>query len=203
MAENKEQKMLSRVRRKRTDPMKAGDSWRKGLEEIFSKHGVDDFKWIDPKTIIVSHWVRMKCMFGCGEYGRTATCPPNVPSVDECRKFFLDYRHAVIFHFEKKVDNPEDRHAWTRRVNLGLVDLEREVFLSGRKKAFLLFMDSCTICAQCTGKRETCLDPRKARPTPEAMAMDVFSTVRRAGYPIKVLARTDETMNRYAFLLVD
>ncbi len=176
---------------------------RRDLEQLLTKHGINDFKWIDPKSIVVSQWVRMKCMFGCVEYGRTATCPPQVPAVEECRSFFRDYRRAVIIHFEKTVAKPEDRHAWTREVNLGLVELERQVFLSGYQKAFLLFMDSCTICPQCAGKREACIEPRKSRPTPEAMAVDVFATVRKAGYPIQVLARTDEPMNRYAFLLID
>ena len=35
------------------------------------------------------------------------------------------------------------------------------------------------------------------------MAVDVFATVRAAGFPIRVLSTTAETMNRYAILLVD
>jgi hypothetical protein len=35
------------------------------------------------------------------------------------------------------------------------------------------------------------------------MAMDVFSTVRRIGYPIEVLADYRQAMNRYAFLLIE
>ena len=54
------------------------------LEEKFLEKGFDDFKWIDPKKIVVSQWVRMKCIFGCWEYGRNASCPPNTPSVSEC-----------------------------------------------------------------------------------------------------------------------
>jgi hypothetical protein len=34
------------------------------------------------------------------------------------------------------------------------------------------------------------------------MAVDVFSTVRKAGYPIEVLADTSLAMNRYAFLMI-
>jgi hypothetical protein len=34
------------------------------------------------------------------------------------------------------------------------------------------------------------------------MAVDVFSTARAAGYPIEVLSDYDQTMNRYAILLV-
>jgi hypothetical protein len=35
------------------------------------------------------------------------------------------------------------------------------------------------------------------------MAVDVFSTVRKVGYSIQVLADYAQTMNRYAFLLVE
>jgi len=176
---------------------------RKELETLFEKHGYADFRWIDPQDIVVSQWVRMKCTFGCTEYGHNATCPPNVPAVSECRQFFDEYNAAVIFHFEKAVDKPEDRHKWSRGVNQALLKLEREVFLSGYEKAFLLFMDSCAICADCPGTREGCKDPRSARPSPESMAMDVFSTVRQHGYPIKVLSDYSQPMNRYAFLLVE
>jgi hypothetical protein len=33
--------------------------------------------------------------------------------------------------------------------------------------------------------------------------LDVFTTVRLLGYPIEVLSRYDQPMNRYAFLLVE
>jgi len=80
------------------------------LEALFRKHGYTDFKWIEPEKIIVSQWVRMKCMYGCGGYGQVATCPPNLPSVSECERFFREYSDVVIFHFAKKVAKPEDRH---------------------------------------------------------------------------------------------
>ncbi len=175
---------------------------QKKLEQLFVKNGFSDFRWIDPGKIVVSQWVRMKCMFGCGEYGRTAACPPNTPGVAECKRFFREYSKAVIFHFEKKVRKPEDRFAWTWKMNLKLLKLEKEVFLSGQERAFLLFMDSCNICAECTARRESCKEPRMARPTADALAVDVYSTVRRVGYPIQVLSDYSETMNRYAFLLI-
>jgi predicted metal-binding protein len=176
---------------------------RAELETLFEKHGYTDFKWIEPKDIVVAQWVRMKCTFGCGEYGNNATCPPNVPPVPECRRFFDDYSVAAVFRFEKVVDKPEDRHAWSKEVNQGLLKLEREVFCSGYQKAFLLFMDSCSFCADCSGTREECKMPRQARPSPESMAMDVFSTVRKLGFPIEVLSDHTQAMNRYAFLLLE
>jgi predicted metal-binding protein len=176
---------------------------REKFEERFRRHKFTDFRWIDPLKIMTSQWVRMKCVYGCNEYGVTATCPPNVPSVSECERFFREYNEAVIFHFTKKVRKPEDRFAWTRKVNLRLLKLESEIFLSGFEKAFLLFLDSCNICQDCPGKKEACKKPKMARPTPEAMSVDVYATVRQIGYPIKVLSDYSQTMNRYAFLMIE
>jgi predicted metal-binding protein len=178
-------------------------SSRKQLEELFFKHGFTDFKWIDPQNIVIAQWVRMKCMFGCKEYGKNACCPPNTLPVQECRSFFREYSQGVVFHFEKKFEKPEQRHEWTKGINAKLLSLERKVFWAGNPKAFLLFMDSCNLCTDCAEERVKCKNKRSARPTPEAMAVDVFSTVKALDYPIKVLENYSETMNRYAFLLVE
>jgi predicted metal-binding protein len=173
------------------------------LETVFNRHSCTDYKWINPKEIVTAQWVRIKCMYGCGDYGKIATCPPNVPSVSECRQFFDEYEHSVIFHYEKAVDKPEDRFQWAREINLSLIDLEKDVFLSGYQKAFVLLIDSCSLCKECTGVLSECKNPKTARPTPEAMAIDVYSTVRKYNYPIQVLDDYSKTMNRYAFLLIE
>ena len=50
--------------------------------------------------------------------------------------------------------------------------------------------------------RCTCSTPRMARPAPEAMAVDVYSTVLRFGFPIPIRTAYDQKMDRYAFLMV-
>ena len=180
-----------------------GKPGRKGLEALFEKLGFTDYRWLDPADIVVAQWVRMKCLYGCREYGRNASCPPNAPSVKDCELFFKEYRRAVVFHFAKSVERPEDRHAWGRKVNLKLLKVEEEAFKAGFVKAFLLFFDSCGICPGCTESRTACKKPKLSRPTPDALAMDVYSTVRKLGYPIEVLSNYGQEMNRYAFLLVD
>ena len=176
---------------------------RAQLEALFAKHGFTDYKWIDPHQIVVAQWVRMKCTFGCDDYGQNASCPPNTPSVADCRRFFDEYTQAVIFHFEKRVDKPEDRRPWAKEVDQELLKLERAVFLAGHQKAFLLFVTNCSLCSKCADVRQECKHPESARPTPEGLAIDVFSTVRQIGYPIQVLSDYDQAMNRYAFLLVE
>ena len=176
---------------------------RTDLDSLFKEHGFADYRWLDPKAVQVSQWVRMKCMFGCGDYGRRACCPPNVPSVAECRQFLSEYSSAAIFHFEKAVDRPEDRHAWGQAINEELMKLERHVFLAGHERAFLLLMACCSLCAECTATRQDCKNPRLARPVPEAFAIDVFSTARQCGYPIHVLSDYTQTMHRYAFIMIE
>ena len=108
----------------------------------------------------------------------------------------------MILHFEGIMDKPEDRHNWSRKINAKLVKLEREVFLAGYERAFVLFMDSCCFCKECSGDRKSCSEPRMARPAPEAMAVDVYSTVRRFGFSISVRTEYDQKMDRFAFLMV-
>jgi predicted metal-binding protein len=173
------------------------------MEKIFLKHGFEDFAWIRASDIEVAQWVRMKCTYGCGTYGKNATCPPNAPSLEESRRFISEYETAVLFHFSVKLEDPDSRHLYSRKVNTELLKVEREIFLADNRKAFLFFMDDCQLCDHCPGTPRECRNPRMARPSPEAFCVDVFATVRKYGYPIEVLDNYDREMNRYAFLLVE
>ncbi len=173
------------------------------IEALLRARGCESFRWMDPREIVVAQWVRMKCAYGCDGYGRNASCPPNTPSVDECRRFFAEYQTAVMVHFEKRVEQPEDRRPWARQMNQLLLKLERDVFLQGHPKAFALYMDNCRVCAECEAKLVDCRSPESIRPAPEAMAVDVFSTAHAAGFPIEVLTDYTQPMNRYGFLLVE
>jgi len=176
---------------------------KKAVEAIVLQHGYQDFRWISGSDVQVAQWVRLKCMFGCDSYGKKGGCPPAVPSIPECRELFSEYGHILILHIPARLDNPEDRREWSRKVNLSLLPVEREIFLAGYHKAFLLFMDECRLCRDCPGTRASCRNPASARPGPEALGMDVYSTVRKAGYPIAVLTDYYQEMNRYAFILVE
>lgn len=175
---------------------------REKIDALLAGQNFDDYRWIKASQIVVAHWVRFKCTFGCSSYGKKGCCPPQVPSVEECRAFFSEYSEAVLLHFARRVKRPEDRVPWSRDLEKELVKLEREVFWAGFHKAFVLFMDECRFCRECTGTRTACINKNDARPGPESLAVDLFSTVRSAGYPLEVLRDYDQEMNRYAILLV-
>ena len=175
---------------------------RKRLERLFESSGFTDFHWLRGTEVVTGHWVRTKCLFGCSEYGKNASCPPNVPSVEECRKYFDEYRTAALLHFSVRVNKAEEVNLWTKTENRKLIALEREVFLAGYEKAFIFLVDSCNLCPRCAGTRSSCRFPKQSRPTVEAYAVDVYSTARNSGYSLAVRTSPEEEMNRYALLMV-
>jgi len=174
---------------------------RGNLEGLFRKNGFDKFAWIDPKQIEVAQWVRMKCTFGCSGYGKSGCCPPQTPSVNDCRRFFDEYTSAVVFHFPVQFDEPKDRHAWSKKATLDLVELERQVFLAGHERAFVM-SHGCSLCRECETDRVNCQKPELARPSAEAMAVDVYTTARKLGFPIEVKTDPCQAMDRYSILMV-
>jgi hypothetical protein len=42
-----------------------------------------------------------------------------------------------------------------------------------------------------------------ARPSPESMAMDIFATIQKLGYPIEILYEYSREINLYSFLLTE
>lgn len=172
------------------------------IESAIISHGFTDYKWIDPKEIVVAHWVRVKCTFGCGDYGLGA-CPPNTPSVSDCDRFFKEYEIGLVIKLTKYADKNAYPSEWSREMTNKLLDIEREVFLSGYQKAFLLNQTCCTLCKDCSGNRINCKDKTKSRPSPESFAVDVYQTARNAGLDINVIAMNPSEIHRIAILLIE
>jgi len=172
------------------------------IESIVTKHGFSDYKWINPKEIVVAHWVRVKCTFGCADYG-LGTCPPNTPPVNDCDRFFKEYESGLIIRLTKYADKNAYPSDWSGEMTNKLLDIERELFISGYQKAFLLNQTCCSLCKDCSGNRINCKDKKNSRPSPESFAVDVYQTVRNAGLNINVIADSPAEINRIAILLIE
>jgi predicted metal-binding protein len=175
---------------------------RENIESILTNQDFSDYKWINPKEIVVAHWVRAKCTFGCADYG-SGTCPPNTPSVEDCKNFFNEYETALIIRLSKFADKNSYPSGWSKDMTAKLLDIEREIFLSGYQKVFLLNQTCCSLCKDCSGNRLGCKDKTRSRPSPESFAVDVYSTVRNAGLGINVVSQNPAEMNRIAILLIE
>ncbi|NVN90297.1 MAG: DUF2284 domain-containing protein [Desulfuromonadales bacterium] len=172
------------------------------LQKLFISKGFSDYCWIDPREIVTAQWVRMKYMFGCDFYG-SASCPTDIPSLDDCRVFFDEYRLGTLFHLSQSFNDPEELRIWSRDAKRALLELERSVCLSGYHKTFLLFMDSCNLCRECAGSRAACRNKKLARPCPEGMGVDLFATVSKYGYTLDCPENNERSLDRYAILLIE
>lgn len=172
------------------------------IESILEKQGFSDYKWIDPKEIIVAQWVRVKCTFGCSDYG-LGTCPPNSPSVSDCDKFFKEYESGLIVRLNKFADKNSYPSDWSKEMTEKLFDTEREVFMLGYQKTFLLNQAGCYLCSNCSKNRLSCKNKVKSRPSPESFAVDVYQTAKKVGFDISVISNSSSEINRIAILLVE
>jgi predicted metal-binding protein len=151
--------------------------------------GAKQAKVIPVRNIAVAEWVRMKCRFGCDGYGGCLTCPPHSPTPEETRRMLKSYRKAILVH--------GDEYADIRSI---ILKLEREIFLDGYFKAFGMSAGPCDLCPECA---EVCRYPEKAQPSMEACGIDVYTTVRSSGYPIKVLKDQNCRGNYYGIVLIE
>ncbi len=154
--------------------------------------GATDAVEVGPGDVVVSHWVRLKCQFGCPGYGRNLTCPPHSPSPHETSKILSEYTKGLL----------------VRRVGLwsefrrAMEELERFAFLEGYYKAFAFYPGPCDLCAECDVEAP-CRHPTQARPSMEACGIDVFATAKAAGLPIGVVSGREQEPNFYALLLLE
>ena len=155
--------------------------------------GAAEAKVISPASVVTAEWVRLKCQFGCGGYGRRLTCPPYSPTPERTRAVLEEYGVAILVH------NP-GRGNWKPMKRI-VSELEREAFLGGNYKALAFGSGPCDLCEECN--REFCVHPHEARPAMEAAGIDVYATARGNGYPIQVVTDRECDQNYYGLVLIE
>ncbi len=129
------------------------------LAKLAQKYGLDVvIKETDPRKLKLDLRGRWKCMFGCENYGRKKSCPPNVPEFEECKNFLNLYKKALVFKF--KVFSIED----VKKAQEFLIEAERSTKLP---YALALFPGGCLLCDD-----ECRLDCPKGRPSLSALYID-------------------------------
>jgi predicted metal-binding protein len=164
--------------------------------------GCDRAQAIDPASVVVAQWVRMKCLFGCDEPGVYRTCPPDgAPALDDTRALLHEFGRGILLGVGPIVGEARS-DAESRRLNDAARALERELFLAGFHKAWTMGSGPCEICAACS-QGEPCPTPELARPSMEGCGVDVFTTVRSAGWEIEVVKTREDEFRFFALVLVD
>jgi predicted metal-binding protein len=167
-------------------PPKEHEKWAERAVELGAKAA----KVIAADSIKTAEWVRRKCQFGCGGWGKCLTCPPHSPTPDQTKHMLEDYHWAVLF---------ESGKGSTREV---AAKLERELFLAGFYKAFGFASGPCDLCDECDFEKG-CRHPDESRPAMEACGIDVFETVRRNGFKIEVVRTHSDKCHFFGCVLIE
>jgi len=146
---------------------------------------------ITTDVIHVTDWTELRCGFGCERYGQRR-CPPNIQSPEQTRRLLADFKHALLLEGAPP----------TKDFQLKVVKAEREAFLAGFYKALAFWAGPCTLCKECPAEGE-CLNHRDSRPSMEGVGIDVFETVRRAGFRLRTLKDTGDFIKYYAVILLE
>ncbi|HYA32403.1 MAG TPA: DUF2284 domain-containing protein [Candidatus Bathyarchaeia archaeon] len=180
----------------------------------------------DASLIVVDERVRLKCSVPvCRNYNVCLMCPPNVMPLDEFRDVLARFQKALLMQIAYDVpDWMLDRiHAaedlatlyqdeaylkgWdeTYLVAKNTLDtiaarLEAAAFKKGLKFATAFSAGKCTLCDACAGAGHSCRNPYKARPSMEAMGIDVGETARNAGLPFNESASDRIVLNALILL---
>lgn len=167
--------------------------------------GADEAKIIDSKEIVVDKRVRLKCAIPvCASYGRHLMCPPNLMSVDEFADALALYEKALILQVEADYDSADKSGVclnkktcdelekstntpdWQTKLHRLVNQVETLAFKEGYYLAAGLIGGDCALCPECVTPRsgEPCRRPFEARPSMEAMGIDVLKTCREVGLPL-------------------
>ena len=169
---------------------------KKVLDDIISllkERGASAVVLTNVADIVVDERVRLKCRVPvCDTYNKNLMCPPYVPSVAEFREALTNYTQAILIQVSALL---HETHAHAPReevfiparelhelVNLG----EREAFEAGFRFAAGFIGGCCRLCDECVAAQggTSCRFPFKARPSMEAMGIDVIATAEKAGLPV-------------------
>jgi len=157
--------------------------------------------------VVVDERVTLKCRVPlCSSWGRNLMCPPNVPTPDEMRRVLAGYTDALLVQADMPLDGEEatarlggrpyaeacDAGALpevlaAQRAFAGLMtDLEREAFALGCRWAAAFAGGECVLCDECVGQGSglPCRHPFAARPSMEAVGIDVVATAAAAGLTV-------------------
>ena len=173
------------------------DRWRERALAL----GADAATTMSARDVVVAEWVRLKCLFGCDDTGRYRTCPPHAPAVEQIRLVVGEFQRAILLEIGPIV-GPEKSDAESRRLNEAGLALERELFLAGFYKAWMMGAGPCDICGACSSG-DACPTPERARPSMEGCGVDVYATARNAGRTIEVVRTREDGYRFFALLLVD
>ena len=197
------------------------------LCEEAKKLGAVDAVTCMASDIIVDIRANLKCQVPiCPYYGNNLMCPPYVMKASEFQEILSKYTYAVLMQVEIPIPEEVIQAAYqeeniadffkNRLPSFGSVwsklnefdelisKVEAAAFNLGYRFAAGFSGGSCKLCDECVAKQpgESCRHPFKARPSMEAVGIDVVKTAEKAGFTT-ASALAENKIVAYGLVLVD
>ena len=197
------------------------------LCEEAKKLGAVDAVTCMASDIIVDIRANLKCQVPiCPYYGNNLMCPPYVMKASEFQEILSKYTYAVLMQVEIPIPEEVIQAAYqeeniadffkNRLPSFGSVwsklnefdelisKVEAAAFNLGYRFAAGFSGGSCKLCDECVAKQpsESCRHPFKARPSMEAVGIDVIKTAEKAGFTT-ANALAENKIVAYGLVLVD
>ena len=156
------------------------------IMSMLQEHGATEVKGIDAADVIVDERVRLKCRIPIFDsYNKNLIGPPYVLSVDEFRTVLALFSRAILVQLSASVSNESTEVFGPARKLHELINLgEKKAFEEGFRFATGFIGGCCRLCDECvvvSNGSTSCRFPFKARPSMEAVGIDVLATLERVG----------------------
>ncbi|NIS59344.1 MAG: DUF2284 domain-containing protein [Proteobacteria bacterium] len=163
------------------------------LVGIAIKRGATEAKIIPVHEIVLDERVRLKCLVPlCNEYGNHLLCPPNSPSLVQFREALKKYSNALLIQLRTPRDrlSSQSEQGLKKAIYARANELHEIVNSVERLAQELHFTfaagfigGACKLCTPCVGVKSgrPCKHPFKARPSMEAVGIDVHLTAQKTG----------------------
>jgi len=164
----------------------------KTYEDMAKELGAVNAKIINALEVVVDNRSRLKCRFGCSSYFVNWTCPPRhgIQSWIFKKRFLSQYSFALLVH----AHDPE----MSQKISL---EIEKRAFFDGYSLVFSL--SDCALCEECTCPEEPSRHLEKARTAVQSLGIDIFTTVKKYGFPIYTLKNREDEQNWYSIVLLE
>lgn len=154
------------------------------LEEYALEAGAYRAKLIDIEKVVVDDRVRLKCQVPvCNYYNVHLMCPPHTISVEKFKSLCSQYSAALIIQVKSCGFEEADLIAAEKELHAIINKVEGRALTKGNYLAAGFIGSSCKLCPECVGyhSKLPCRHPLQARPSIEAMGMDILKTSLNAG----------------------
>ncbi|MDY0003119.1 MAG: DUF2284 domain-containing protein [Polyangia bacterium] len=121
----------------------------------------------------------------CGSWGRHPQCPPRVGTLAKARSFFAGADSGLLLQRSFQLDprDKEEERDSRRAFAEALLALEGTLLAAGAPNPYALFAGPCALCGPCPAlDGSPCLRPELARPSVEALGVDVMAMLDAVGW---------------------